>query len=180
MADDRTGQYGDRKWTDSRKSSGWGRDNWWGLKSAWVAADMIFTPKVFLPVALAIGTLAGIQGASIVIDLASHPEPYSLSLQRLYYKDGKVWQQLQVSGGAESIPGKWVAEIDRGQTTLCRGAGPGLYNKAEYSEPKPFTPTEWTGDECPKIKSGDVGRVVYTYENVDGHRLSVTGTFQVE
>ena len=136
--------------------------------------------KIAIPAAfiLAVGGLAGSNGMSKLQGWLSGPQPYSLTVEQLVYKDGMFGQQMGVTG-IKALPGDWSAEIDRDGKTLCRGAGHGLYDQDEYKQVKFFTPNEWTGAICPKLKSGDIGRAVWTYTNVNGLRVHVSGEVRV-
>lgn len=131
---------------------------------------MSFTHTVVGSTLLALGAIS-------LIDVASPGAPrLHLSLERLDYADGIVTQQL--SGDIEA---RWSANISRlvdgGLVILCEGHGtePGIYR----GEITPYSPSEWTGGDCPPLESGDVGEASWTYLNEHGLRIIITGHFTV-
>ena len=118
---------------------------------------------------------AGAGGYDAVVTLSAPPAPRNIHLVKLVYENGKIGQDLIVSG-AEFVPAKWTAIIQRpGHVgSLCGGSGEWPYKARAAGEAKFFTPSEWTEDQCPPLQEGDELSVAYEYKTSNGF-VAVTG-----
>lgn len=114
--------------------------------------------------ALCLGLFLAIQGAiEVVSDQVADPPPVTLSVERLEYRDGKFRQHIQPIGG-DVITGRWSAKITRGTRHLCGGGGTAPYDGKPYE----FDPDQWTGDQCPPLRTGDRATGVWEWVGHDG------------
>jgi len=98
----------------------------------------------------------------------------SLSVEMLEYKDGMFHQQITPRGG--TIRGEWAAEIVRGERQLCYGGCIAPYSGDE----KVFTPSEWTGGNCPPLQPGDVARASWEYTGDNGEKHTISKTIYID
>jgi len=97
-----------------------------------------------------------------------------LEIVTLDYRDGQIVQHIKPAG--EPIIADWAAEIIRDGHQLCSGAGAATYEGNEVA----FTPSKWTGDECPALIPGDVIRGTWEYRRNDGVTVALTKSTTVE
>jgi hypothetical protein len=98
----------------------------------------------------------------------------SLSVDVLDYKDGLIIQKIIPRGGF--IRGEWAAEIMRGERQLCSGGGIAPYDGGA----KVFTPSEWTGGNCPPLQPGDIARASWEYTGDAGVKHTISKTIYIE
>lgn len=101
------------------------------------------------------------------------PPTRNLTLELLQYNgDGTVTQRL--SGG---VPAMWTARITRpaepAAILLCSGSGdtPGIYT----GQVSTWSTSDWTGDDCPPLRPGDVLSAAWTYQNHEGFLVTTIG-----
>ena len=116
------------------------------------------------------GLLAGVGGTDIVQNIISEPKPYGLQLVELDYKDGD-FEQLVVPINTDVVRAKWAAQIIRNGRPICGGGGTAPYT----GEKKYMDANTWTDDECPTLIAGDRAIASWTYENVDGKNITISG-----
>ena len=113
--------------------------------------------------------LAGAGGYDVVQTYTSIPATRHIQLVSLDYKDGKIGQDLIVSGAPE-VPARWIAVIRRPNQvgSICDGSGNWNYPQRYQGDVKWFTPSEWTDDNCPPLQIGDELSVTYEYTTAEG------------
>lgn len=117
----------------------------------------------------------GVGGVDVIQTYTATPAPRQIQLVSLDYRDGKIGQDLIVSGAPE-VPARWTALIRRpGRVgSVCDGSGNWNYPKRNKGDVKWFTPDEWTGGTCPPLQVGDELSVTYEYTTVEGF-VTVSG-----
>lgn len=119
--------------------------------------------------AIALGSFfAGLGAYDIGDSLIGEPEPYGLQLASLEYKEGKFHQKITPIN-AKVVRADWAAKITRDGKHLCSGGATAPYEGKMLS----MTPSQWTGDNCPSLKKGDVAFASWTYENVNGKNITI-------
>lgn len=123
----------------------------------------------------AVSFLAGAGGADIISDFHKNPEPYGLQLVSLDYKDGE-FHQIVAPINTDIVQADWSAQILRGDIPLCGDGGRAPYD----GEPKRMDPDSWTGDTCPPLKHGDRAIATWTYKNVNGNIVTISGKVKIQ
>lgn len=101
----------------------------------------------------------------------------SLELQYVRYNsETGLFEQHLIPRGPDVIRGEWAAAIYRGDRQLCSGG-----NNAPYiGRPQEFSANEWTGGNCPDLKSGDLAVVSWDYKDSHGNTITISRTFEIE
>jgi hypothetical protein len=118
---------------------------------------------------------AGIGAYEVGEDFINEPSPYGLQLVSLEYREGNFHQKV-VPINAKVVRAKWAAKISRNGTHLCSGGSEAPYDGKSLS----MTASQWTGDDCPALKTGDVAFASWTYENVDGKNITISGEIVID
>ena len=116
-----------------------------------------------------IGMVVGV-GSFEVFDAVALPQERRLILEHLSYENGLITQRHRVEGSA-IIQATWAAEIVRGKQQLCSGGDRAPYEGGQKS----FTPSAWTGDDCPDLLPGDIARASWEYKTTEGYLVSISG-----
>ncbi len=103
-------------------------------------------------------------------EAALFSDPVAMSLKSLKYEKGMFRQHIAITGRGV-IHGEWASEIDRDGVHLCGGDGKAPYEGA----PKGMSPNDWTDDECPPLRTGDIARVTWEWTDEDGLVRSIGG-----
>jgi len=114
--------------------------------------------------------LMGVGGYELAETIISKPKPYGLQLQELSYVDGDI-HQLVVPINAEAVPAVWASKISRGERILCYGGAKSNYDGVKHI----FTPSEWTGGDCPELQPGDIASASWSYQDVNGKTITLSG-----
>lgn len=108
-----------------------------------------------------------------------NPSSQALILKELSFEDGH-FSQLVKSADGSPMAGRWTAEISRtvdGVTDqLCAGSGAGIYSGTRDT----YTPSEWTGDDCPPLLPGDRGEASWQFVNEAGLTQSIGAYVVIE
>lgn len=125
-----------------------------------------------------IGLFGGILGVGsyTVIEPVIEKKPRSIELVSLEYKNGLFTQEHRVKG-ADKVPAQWTAQIKRGTKPLCQGSGSGIY---ETKKPSTMDPNDWTDDDCPALKKGDVATATWEYKTGEGFTTLIGGRIVIE
>lgn len=126
-------------------------------------------------VALGVSTMTGIGGVTIVSNITQSPKPYGLHLVALEYNGGMINQNIQPIN-TNAVPAEWAAKFIRSGRVLCAGGGRSNYDGTLHK----FTPQEWTGMPCPELQAGDVGSASWTYKDVNGNLITISGKVNVK
>ncbi len=113
-------------------------------------------------------------GAQDLLDGGQEAQPLALVLGKLVYENGEITQQIHVQG-ADVIKAAWAAKIERGGVAICGGGGEWPYTGGIGV----LTPSDWTGDDCPELLSGDIGIAVWSWIDSDGTKKSIVGELMV-
>lgn len=120
-----------------------------------------------------IGLTSGIIGIGgyKVVEPVIEPKPRSMQLETLFFDGTKFTQRHNVTGTA-MLPAKWMAQIRRGNSPICEGSGPGIYeNKKETT----LGINDWVGDRCPALKDGDIATAIWEYKTEKGFYKIIGG-----
>ena len=133
---------------------------------------MMQTTLINTVVACCVGAgslLAGAGGYDVAKNVFLKPEPYGLQAAELKYEDGKFIQRI-VPINAPRVPAQWTAEINRNGSQICGGSGFANYEGVEQI----YSPNDWTGDNCPELKTGDFAIATWKYQDVNDNNIIVT------
>jgi hypothetical protein len=104
--------------------------------------------------------------------ITAHQLP-AIRAERLEYRGGHIHQYLTIRS-LRPVAATWVAEIVRAGIIICKGSGIAAYEPRINGESRAFTPSQWTGDQCPDIRPGDRANAVWIYRNVLGLQQSTS------
>lgn len=116
----------------------------------------------------------GVGGVEVADRLLSQPKPFGLHLVNLEYQSGFVKQNIQPIN-SEAVRAEWAAKFTRSGRVLCAGGGASNYDGTVHE----FTPSEWTGQDCPVLQAGDIGSASWTYKDVNGNLITISGKVEV-
>lgn len=117
----------------------------------------------------------GVGGVEVADRLLSPPKPFGLHLVNLEYKSGYIYQYIQPIN-ADAVPADWAAKFVRGDRVLCSGGGRSNYEGTSHK----FTPSEWTGQDCPVMQPGDIGSASWTYKDVNGNLITISRKVEIQ
>lgn len=120
---------------------------------------------------------AGIGTVDVIQNIHKEPEPYRLDLLVLEYsKDEGLIHQHVAPVNIKSVGARWASKISRDGHIICSGGGKSNYDGTAHV----FTPSEWTGDDCPELQAGDIASASWTYENINGFNTTEDGDFVID
>lgn len=115
----------------------------------------------------------GVVGASIIassiwvgghfIGEATKVQPVGMALVSLDYEDGVISQVHEIHG-TDVLIADWAASINRSGRHLCSGGSSAPYKSFNK---KSMTPSEWTGQDCPKLQVGDELTAAWQWDGSD-------------
>lgn len=121
-----------------------------------------------------ISLFAGAGGYDAAKNVFSDPKPYGLQFVSLEYRDGRFTQDIRVLN-ADAVRAEWAAKIMRGTDILCAGGGTSTYQGKLVT----MAPDVWVGDNCPPLEAGDMAFASWTYENVNGKNVTISGELEI-
>ena len=131
-------------------------------------------------IASLLGFSVGVGGVDVVQSLIKDPEPFSMTLSDLEYRDGRFYQSFDIRGGRSHTTADWSAEIKRGDHQLCSAGGTAPYNDKSEGVSS-YTPKEWAGAACPdKLQDGDVATAIWQYKGFNGLIHSIKGQIVIK
>jgi hypothetical protein len=102
----------------------------------------------------------------------------SMAVINVAFANGLFSQDLIVESD-NPILATWAAAVNRGNFVLCSGFGMAPYDPRKAGEVRIFTPNQWTGGKCPRLKAGDVARVSWRYKTMLGFEKTISYTHKI-
>ena len=100
--------------------------------------------------------IGGAAIASLIWTVApARLKPPPIEAVRLHYQNMMIGHELRINSD-QIIPGRWTAEINRGDRVLCAGSDESPYEPRPPGAIKWYTPSKWTGTKCPPLQAGDI------------------------